>query len=58
MRVTQHSGVGMGSAIHNTRDAIKRAIAKGNQLEDKHIDINRIDKNIVLVNYIQKQIYI
>lgn len=48
MRVTQHSGVGMGSVIHNTRDAITRAIAKGNQLEDKHIDINRISKNMFL----------
>lgn len=49
MRVTQHSGVGKGNVRHNTRESIKKALEKGKQLEDKHIDVNRIDQNILWV---------
>jgi hypothetical protein len=48
MRVTQHSGVGLGNARHNDRTAIKEAKEKGTLIEDTHIDLERTNENLIL----------
>lgn len=49
IRVTQHCGVGAGSADHNDRSHILKAREKNKSLEDGHIDLERTSGNIYAV---------